>query len=101
MKTVTYTWTERFEELRDAALLGWPARLAPTASIRLVARLATLARRLGMERRAARLAWWAYDIADHTLDGQEFLTVLPAALPWCYPDRENRPGWFLPMMIQE
>lgn len=101
MKTVTYTWTERYEELRDQLLYLVPARLAPRASIRTLGWLATRARAYRLERLAARLAWWAYEVADSTRDGQEFLDVLPASLPWCYPDRENRPGWFLPVMIQD
>jgi hypothetical protein len=101
MKTVTYTLRDRAEELLDTLTVSIPARWAPVATMLASATLATAARRIGLERLAARLAWHAYDVADCGLGNDwAFTGLLPNVLPWCYPDRENRPGWFLPVMTQ-
>jgi hypothetical protein len=61
----------------------WPASFAAVPVIKAAATLANAARRLRCKRLARRLAWYAYDVADHTRTGREF-DFLPAMMPWAF-----------------
>jgi hypothetical protein len=80
----TYTLRDAIGDIRYTVCYVWPGRYVAVPVMRAAAALANVARRFGRHRLARRLAWYAYDVADHTRSGREFVT-LRAILPWAYP----------------
>ena len=83
MKDTTYTFGDFLRDQWYTVCYCWPARYAVTPTIRATAAIANAARRLRCHRLARRLAWYAYDVADHTPTGREF-EILPSLMPWAY-----------------
>jgi hypothetical protein len=80
---------DAFSDFHYTALYCLPGRYAPVLVMRCAASLANAARSCGCQWLAARLAWYAYDVADHTMSGKEF-RLLPQMMPWAYSQDEGR-----------
>lgn len=83
----TYTLRDAIGDVRYTVCYVWPGRYAALPVMRAAAALASTARRCGCRRLARRLAWYAYDVCDHTPSGREFV-LLRAMMPWAYPEDE-------------
>jgi hypothetical protein len=80
----TYTLGDMLRDQTYMICYAYPGRYAAVPVIRAAAALANVARRLRCHRLARRLAWYAYDVADHTPTGREF-RLLKTLMPWAYP----------------
>ena len=84
-----YTLSDAISDARYTVCYVWPGQYAAVPVMRAAAALATLARRFGCHRLARRLAWYAYDVADHTWSSRE-LILLRRMMPWAYSvDRDG------------
>ena len=83
MKDSTYTFRDYLLDQWYTVCYSWPASYAAVPVIRASATLANAARRMRCRRLARRLAWYAYDVADHTQTGREF-ELLPSLMPWAF-----------------
>jgi hypothetical protein len=80
----TYTLGDMIRDARYEVCYVCPGRYAAVPVIQAAAALANIARRMRCRRLARRLAWYAYDVADHTETGREF-RLLKTLIPWAYP----------------
>ena len=83
MDTVTYTWADRLFEIRDNLTTNYPGRMAPVATVAVMAALANAARRARLRSTARYLAAWAYDVADVPMKADAFYAHR-RLMPWAW-----------------
>jgi hypothetical protein len=93
MDTVTYTWADRLFEIRDNLTTNYPGRMAPVATVAVMAALANAARRARLRSTARYLAAWAYDVADVPMKADAFYAHR-RLMPWAWHKSRSTLRWW-------
>jgi len=91
MDNVTYTWADRLFEIRDNLTTNYPGRMAPVATVAVMAALANAARRARLRSTARYLA--AYDVADVPMKADAFYAHR-RLMPWAWHHSRSTLRWW-------